>query len=200
MLNEAELRAGNTEGSLDLVVMCPQWRETILRGDQVFEVVKLMGSAFVRGHAGFRLNRLITENLDAVERERFVQASGIREFRSDFQEFHAKHPDTQWPRGRSLAVVTREEALRAPGNLVWMLFQFGEPVLGFQPSEQQLLNVAWTGLTDEELAHKLGIGQPAVKKRWRSIFARVSARPELFPRGGTGSMTGAVDDRSAITY
>jgi DNA-binding CsgD family transcriptional regulator len=105
---------------------------------------------------------------------------------SDFQEFHAKHPDTQWQPGRSLAVVTREEALRTPGNLVWMLFQYGEPALGFQPSEHQLLNAALAGLTDEALANKLGIRQPAVKKRWRSIFARVSARPDLFPESRDG--------------
>lgn len=184
VLNEAQLRSANTEGRLDLVVLCPQWRKDALNADQIAEAQMLLASSFLQDHLGFRLNRCITEMLDEEERESYAEASGVWRTISNFSEFYSQHPDTDWNRGRSLSVITRQEAFRVPGHIAAMLFQHREPVLGLREADQQLLRAALTGLTDDELARSLHIRLPAVKKRWRSLFELAAAHADLFPDMG----------------
>jgi len=182
VLSESQLRSANTDGGLDLVILCPQLRKDILDADQTTEAQMLIASAFVELHVGFRLNRFLIESLDDEERRDLVEASGVWKSVSHFEEFYRAHPETPWSRSRSLSVVTKEEAFRVPGQVTGVLFTYREPLLDLQPSEQELLSAALIGLTDEELADKLGLRLPAVKKRWRSIFERASARTLLFPK------------------
>lgn len=185
MLNESQLRAANTDGGLDLVVLYPQWRKGILSTAQISEVQTLLASAFLDKHRGFRLNRLITECLDETERKSYAEAAGWQTF-SDFSEYYATHPEGGWPKGRSLSVITREDAFRVPGHITGMLFQYREPVLRLREADQQLLSAALTGSTDEELAIALNTRLPAIKKRWRSLFERASTLAGLFPNLGDG--------------
>jgi len=186
VLSDDQLRRANTDSGLDLVVLYPQWRKGILSVEQISEVKTLLASAFLEAHRGFRLNRFITESLDEVERRSYAEASGTFRTVSDFAGFYAEHPDTIWTTGRSLAVVTREEAFCVPWHIVAILFQYREPVLGLADSDQRLLIAALNGLTDEELAHSLNMPLSAVKKRWRSLFERASAHPHLFPELSDG--------------
>ena len=186
VLNDAELRSANTKGGLDLVVLYPQWRKDILSFEQISEVQMLLASSFLEHHRGFRFNRLISETMNEEERKSYTEPTGVLQTVSDFREFYSQHPNTSWNRGRSLAVTTHEEAFRAPGHLVAILFQYREPVLGLRETDQQLLSAALAGLTDEELVSRLNIRLPTIKKRWRSLFARASAHANLFPRMGDG--------------
>jgi hypothetical protein len=191
ILDESALREGNTIGGLDLVVLSPVLRRDALSPDQAAEAQMLIAAAFLDLHAGYRWSRFLTEIHDEFERQNLVEASGVWRVVSDFSEFYRAHPDEKASPGRALAVVTREEAFRVPGQVSGKLFTYREPVLDLQSSEQQLLVAALTGLTDEQLADKLRLGLPAVKKRWRSIFERVSARPDLFPGIGDGFEDGS---------
>ncbi len=184
-LTEAQLGTGNLDGGLDLVDLFPQWRKGILTPRQVEEVQTALASSFLEAHRGFRLNRILTETVNAVERLSYLELSRTWRIVSDFSDFYSQHPESNWNRDRCLAIVTREEAL--PGHITGMLFQYQEPVLRLPDADQRLLETALAGLTDEELAQQLEIGLPTVKKRWRSIFERVSARPDLFPRFPDGS-------------
>jgi hypothetical protein len=180
-LTEAQLRSGNTNGSLDLVVLFPQWRKGILTPRQIEEVQAALAASFLDGHRGYRLNRIFVEVVNEVERVSYLERTGIWRVISEFREFYLRHPETKWNRDRCLAIITRDEAFQVPGHIAAMLFQFQEPRLGLLAADQRLLEAAQAGLTDEELARQLGIGLASVKKRWRSIFERVSARPDLFP-------------------
>lgn len=186
VLNKTQLRSANAEGGLDLVVLCGSWRKNILSAAQISEVQMLLTSSFLQEHRGFRLNRLIFETMDEAETEFYVEATGVWQIVSDFSEFYSQHPDTLWNKGRSLAVVTRNDAFRAPGNVTTILFHYNEPVLGLREVDQRLLSAALTGLTDEELACSLGIRLPAVKKLWRSLFERASTHADLFPQMSDG--------------
>jgi hypothetical protein len=170
-LNDAELRSSNTDASLDLVILIRHWRADVLRNEGLAEAKALLGMAYLRIHAGFRLDRIITENLDEQEEEN-THSTGLWKTVGQFGP------------GRSLSLLTREQALRIPGGISALLFQYTKPVLGLLDSEQELLIAALAGLTDEELADKLGIRLPAVKKRWRSIFERIGEREDLFPHSG----------------
>jgi hypothetical protein len=202
VLNKAELRSANTEGGLDLVVLYGNWRKDMI-SEQVSEAQMLLTSSFLQLHRGFRLNRLIFESMDEGERKSYIEASGAWQTISDFSEFYSEHPNTHWNRGRSLGLTTRNEAFRSPGNITALLFQYNEPVLRLQEADQQLLNAALTGLTDEELALNLAIRLPTVKKRWRALFERASTHADLFHDmcdGLEGSGRGRQKRQFILTY
>jgi hypothetical protein len=184
--DETAIREANTVGGLDLVVLSPVLRREALSPDQLAEAQMLIAAAFVDLHAGYRWSRFLTETHDEFERRNLVEASGVWRVFSDFSEFYRAHPDQKVSLGRALAIVTRDEAFRVPGQVTGKLFLYREPVLELQSSEQQLLIAALAGLTDEQLADKLRLGLPAVKKRWRSIFERLSAQKDLFPEFSGG--------------
>lgn len=181
VLSEAQLRAANTEGGLDLVILCPQWRRGILSAEEISEVQMLLASAFLQDHRGYRFNRLMAEAMDEIERKTYVEATGVWRIVSDFHGFYSQQPNTTWNTGRSLAVITHQEAFLVPGSITAVLFHYREPILGLQEADQLLLTAALAGLTDEELAHSLNMRLPAVKKHWRALFERASKRADLFP-------------------
>jgi DNA-binding CsgD family transcriptional regulator len=81
-----------------------------------------------------------------------------------------------------LAGLPREIASRQVGSWVSPLFRYQPPILGFSRSEQRLLWAALRGATDDELSDALSISLSAVKKTWRSIYARAMDQlPELIP-------------------
>jgi hypothetical protein len=182
VLNEAQLRAANTEGGLDVVVLYPQWRME-LNAEQMLQAQMLLISAFLEEHRGYRLHRLLGEILRETERQYYIEPAGVWRVISEFRDFYLENPDTSWNSGRCLAVVNRQEAFQVYGHITGILFQYREPVLGLSDADQQLLTAALTGLTDEELAHHLSLGLSTVKKRWRSLFERAAAKhSELFPK------------------
>jgi hypothetical protein len=181
VLNETELRSANTNGGLELVVLCGNWRRDTLSAEQSSEVQMLMSTAFVLQHRGFRFHRFIFETVDEAERESYLEAAGVWRIVSDFGEFCAQQQNARWNRGRSLGVVTRQEAFRVVGHVSALLFHYNEPVLGLREADQQLLTAALAGLNDEELAHNLGVHVPVIKKRWRSLFEMASNHADLFP-------------------
>jgi len=181
-LTEDQLGTGNLDGGLDLVDLFPQWRKGILTPRQVEEVQTALADSFLEAHRGFRLNRILTETVSAEERLSYLELARTWRVVSDFSDFYSQHPESNWNRDRCLAIVTREEAFQVPGHITGILFQYQEPLLRLPDADQRLLEAALAGLTDEELAQQLEMGLPTVKKRWRSIFERVSERPDLFPR------------------
>jgi DNA-binding CsgD family transcriptional regulator len=180
VLNHTQLRSANTEGGLDLVVLYGTWRKNILGVGQISEAQTLLALAFQHLYQGFRFNRLITESTDEVE-TKYAEQPGWRMV-SDYREFYVGRPDINWNRHNTLAIVEAEDANRVPGTIYLLLFQYREPVLRLRQAEQDLLSAALTGLTDEELASRLHVRLSTVKKLWRSLFERASARPNLFPR------------------
>jgi hypothetical protein len=189
VLNKAQLRSANTENGLDLVVLYPQWRKGVLTAGQVRQVQSALAAAFLEGHRGFRLNRILCEVVNGAARVFYLEPAGVWRVITEFSQFYLDNPDTKWNQDRCLAIVSRQEAFQVPGHIVGILFEYRDPVLGLSEPDQRLLSAALGGLTDEELADRLKVGLPAVKKRWRSIFERVSTREDLFP--GLGDDAGA---------
>lgn len=71
-----------------------------------------------------------------------------------------------------------------PFHPMRMLFVHRQPRIGFTFAQQDLLNLALYGCTDEEAAAELGIGWNTVRKRWVAIFERVEqALPGLLGGG-----------------
>ncbi|MBV8841474.1 MAG: hypothetical protein JO307_01575 [Bryobacterales bacterium] len=173
ILNEAQLRAGNTRGGLDMVVLHASLRHNVLSPQDVSEVASAMAARFMEQHLGYRIDRLMLETVCAEEAARLAAMYIWRPVR--------KFDETE-PPARCLWVITREEALSVAGSVVNPLFHHREPVLRLRDADQHLLLSALSGLTDQELSSNLGLSLTAVKKRWISIFERtIDVRPDLFP-------------------
>ena len=76
---------------------------------------------------------------------------------------------------RYLNQFTVEDARANPGaaasNYMWTV----KPKLGLSLGEQEVIEFALLGHTDAEIAVLLKIGEDGLKKRWRAVYARVSA-------------------------
>ncbi|MEF7617006.1 hypothetical protein V4F39_24045 [Aquincola sp. MAHUQ-54] len=88
--------------------------------------------------------------------------------------------------------MRRAEALRMlPGAHLRDVFEHHRPVFGFSPAERRLLRRAVYDETDEEIARHLDTTVHTLKKQWRSVYARVSARmPAFFGDGALGEEGG----------
>jgi hypothetical protein len=76
--------------------------------------------------------------------------------------------------------LEREDALANPYAQFATLFMPPKPRFGFSPGEQRLLEYALLEVSDESAAAELHLSEDAVKKRWRSIYAKVEiADPAL---------------------
>ncbi len=173
VLSERELRAANTAGGLDSLILYGSWRHDVLSPESVHEVCSCLGFSYVKNHQGYRLNRLIGETVGNEERIALEASRVWRAFR---------HLDEPGREACSLWVITKEDSLAMKANIINPLFIHKQPVLGLRDADQQLLLAPINGLTDGELSLKLGLTLNAVKKRWISIFDRtIEAQPALFP-------------------
>ena len=177
--NYQQLREANTIGDLQLVILYGSWRKGLLTPDQVCQVQMLLAHSFQQLHAGFRVGRMLTELVDPEDLQ-YACALPAWRILDRFDRFHRENHGPAWNRHRGLAIVTRESAFADPGSIVTGLFHHREPTLRLRPGEQQLLEMALGGLTDEELAVKLYLTVPAIKRRWAAIFEHIGEiRPAL---------------------
>ena len=72
--------------------------------------------------------------------------------------------------------------LALTGSHAAYVFHYHKPVLQLRDADQQLLEVALRGSTDEETCQALGMKLPAIKKRWAALFHHIAKiKPELLP-------------------
>lgn len=103
---------------------------------------------------------------------RHVAGCGLRlcEDWTGYWDTHASRPpDDERP---YLLGISRAEA--APGTHAGFLFAHEKPRFEFTVRQQELLQRAMGGATDDELATDLSVSASAVKKRWVSVYERVS--------------------------
>jgi hypothetical protein len=180
VLTEPMIRRANTDGGIDMV-MIGGWRPDALRGGDAALAHSLTALRFAEDHAGYWVNRLLAEVTNQEERQ-WRMGEGVWRVLSNFESFYSENPNSPWNPGRSLVICTRDEALSVTGHSCITVFQHRRPELRLRNGDQRFLETALDGLTDDELARKLNITCASVKKRWLSLFTRVSAiRPELFP-------------------
>lgn len=97
----------------------------------------------------------------------------------------------------TLMCLTREKALANPYSRRSGYFFPPAPRFGFSPGEQSLLEWTMLGLADNDIAAKVHVSMDAIKKRWRSIYAKVAnVDPELLATADSG----AAQRRELLTY
>src|SRR3984893_14101800 len=205
--SDSQFREANSRGGLNLLV----WEGCIRPGfETVNEIQRHIMSRFIEEHSGFLLKEVIGSQMESVERFRWTLQTGgllwnplagryVKSFKKDPKEIIRKP---------HVIGVTREIELARPDSWAcsWVgaLFDYHPPQCGFTRSEQRMLLMALDGGTDRELAQKLGVSIPTVKKMWSSVYRRVADHlPELNPNHSPSDMTirrGKEKKRGVVAY
>ncbi len=174
LLSAKQVSEANSRGGLNVAV----WHGSLRAEDnQRTEVWSALTAAFLEYHCGFLLKEIVVQ---AESREHLL---GMRNTGTFFWNA-ADRAYGPFPDGNLDEIVTRphvsgltrEMALEQPGSWGGSLFVLHRPPqFGFNRSEQRLLLAALEGGTDGQLSDRLGISVDAVRKSWRSIYARVAA-------------------------
>jgi hypothetical protein len=131
------------------------------------ETLEALGSfaeAWSFYHKGFALREIWTERATPFMIEA-VSRIGMRVYR-----------ERTLPSGApsKLFVITREEALKSTPSWPGSAMISQRPRFGFTAAEQQLLELALLDHSDRDAAAALHLSTEAIKKRWRSIYKKVS--------------------------
>ena len=193
ILSDKQFREANSSCGLNHVtwegIVRPEFEENS-------ELRRKLPNALIAEHRGLFLNEAIANQMDSAERLRWTlevgallwdPAAGRYDHRS------AKDP-REIVKNPHVVGISREAETRRPGTWVGALFEYTPPHCGFSVAEQQVLNAALAGATDQELSSRLGISVSTVKKNWISIYKRASASlPDIFRENS--SADGAATER-----
>jgi DNA-binding CsgD family transcriptional regulator len=173
-LSRADVADANARGGVNLVIL--QHGSDLQHLENV-ELLRATTYEIARKHfTGWNL-RSYTNEMFAPNPERegkqAGEALGFRVLRyTDAQLHEAGIPEDKAP---WVWLATRQDALAKPVGLpLAMLFlSFSVPKFGFSMVEQDVLNLALEGLTDEAIAQTMGASLSTIKKRFRAIYEKV---------------------------
>lgn len=170
VLTWESIARANARGSLNVVVLFSCWDRSARSPVQVHEVQALFAVSFYELHVGYNLDRLLFEAVD----------EGDLGYLESISAWRICHRFQQLP--RALGICTLETSMVRTGSAAMLLFHRRTPVLRLRRPSQELLLLAVRGLSDFEIAEKLHLSLPAVRRRWAGVFEQVGARrPDLLP-------------------
>ncbi len=182
------IRQANSKGGLNCLVMHYGVTEHVADpGDTPFIWNRLM-EAFIDQHRGYQLKEIIDEVYGEPDL-RGLLALGTK-LVTDYGTFFNKVSPPPLPDRRPYLVGATREDVLAQRFVTYStpLFSYTPPRFHLTPGEQDLLEHALAGATDEGLASVLKVSLTAVKKRWTTIYERVvSVDPELLASGSDSS-------------
>ncbi len=145
--------------------------------------------SFLRIHRGYRIYRILKET--SAERADAFVAAGFRERHRLARGTPLRIGNGNLRQEHVIFEVTRRDFERTlPGAAISPLFAYHPPRCGFTRPEQRVLERSLDHQTDEDIAAELGITATAVALRWRSVYARVTARlPTVLRAGPNASAT-----------
>lgn len=180
LLSDKEVREANADGGLNVVACVGALAAEYL---QSVDAHAAMFAAFMEEHRGFLLREVVGHGMSLEMLEGQIRSGGMY-FSPDHKCYidSINMPLREVIAGPHLVGLTRELAMTRFGTWIGSLFVYQPPQFGFRPSEQRLLLAALQGGTDGNLADMLGISLSGVKKTWRAIYGRVTAKsPGLIP-------------------
>jgi hypothetical protein len=174
-LSRAEIARANASGGINLVITHHGYE--LLHDDETLERLRVATYEHARRYmTGWNLrsytNEVFAENAER-DGKQMGEALGFRvkQYTRDALDAAGLAPEKQpW-----VWLATRQDALARPAGLpLAMLFlSFSVPKFGFGPVEQDMLNFALDGLTDESIAQAMGTSLSTIKKRFRTIYEKV---------------------------
>jgi hypothetical protein len=182
VLDRTQIALANSKTGVSVMACYCGTQCDLLSSEHVFAVREKMAEAFRLAHQGYQLKEIICGPI-GEETLRWALDAGFR-LRCDYADFY-RAGNLEIPEGEKrpwLVGLTKEEAIADYGSRASGLFVFTPPRFNFNFCEQAILRCSLAGETDEEMASNLSISPWTVKKRWQSIYERVSnVDRELLP-------------------
>lgn len=201
LLSLEEVRAANSGKGVNALTTWWNWAEAETDAGQRLEIRTYMARTFPLYYQGYHFEEVLIQANGDWALQALLYAG--YDLITDYAEHYRTHPPAPAADAHPyLLGLTRPEALKREGSLVSQVFVYAPPQFHFKPREQELLQLALEGLSDEEIvqAESIGIGRDGVKTRWRAIYARVAAvAPTLLPAGREG-VRGAEKRRLLLGY
>jgi hypothetical protein len=185
LLTGRELRDANSGGGLNLICWESGFRQEY---EADGEVQRYMMSGFIQEHRGYLWKEVVSAQSWSPDHLDFILKTGGHLWDADAGGYTSalRNDPSEIVSKPHILGITRDLELKRrgdwAGSWVGAIFDYHQPMLGLNRSEQRLLWCALPGATDKHLAETLGISLPAVKKTWVSIYRRVEHYlPELIP-------------------
>jgi DNA-binding CsgD family transcriptional regulator len=186
VLSAQELLKANTTTGINIVVLHFGMRNEDLAAARTVQALAAGSAAFYFFHGGYHVNCVINE-VYGEQSARYMEAGGfrlMRDFQSEAPAAFAGVSPAHYP----YLFVLRQDGME-PGavNQLSMLLSKSAPRIFFSNTERRLLERALLNESDAQICAGLNVSVDAVKKTWRSIYARVSRRaPFVIPAGDIG--------------
>jgi hypothetical protein len=163
-LNRKQVAEANRVADLRLLNFFGTPRGIDVNHPRTLEALGSFTEAWNFYHTGFALREIWMEHAIPVMIE-ITSRIGLRVYRG-----------RTLPNGApsKLSVMTREEALKSTPSWPGSAMISPHPRFGFTAVEQQLLELALLDHSDRDAAAALRLSTEAIKKRWRSIYKKVS--------------------------
>lgn len=194
--NHREIAFGNATDGLGLFVCYVGWEGTEYDVDPAPVLRAALTRAFLEFCGGYRFFALYGE-VGTSKLLEVGQRLGCRVLNAFEPWWKQQKPK---PARRPYLIGIEREAGLLSGNL-WFAraFTYFPPIFGFTDSQQEVLSLAKAGLTDLEIAARLGSTADAVKKRWQGIYDRVRLTlPSLLPTAGRATGARGLEKRRAL--
>lgn len=181
ILNRAEIADAHAKDGLNLIVCFEGPERSRLLGDQYLALHEKRCEALHLAIAGYRIKNFLATPIGEQAYQEMLDAGTRLRRDCSNPDTITGHPLSQKPHAR-LVGLTKEEAEARPGSYFSGLFVHSLPRFHFSQAEQKLLRHALIGETCEDLASSMSLSPWTVKKRWRSIYDRVTeADEQLLP-------------------
>lgn len=171
LLNRAEQARLNAAGQMHLVMLnfaiddSPQAPAAAINA--------VCNKAFLESHSGYGLRTYFMEISDHERKAPMHRQSALA--------MNCKPAPTPADRKAQVFFLNEEMFSEHPFHTLRMLFLRSPPRIGLTLAQQDQLELALRGCTDEEIAAELGVTWNTVRKRWGDIFQRAEdALPGIF--------------------
>jgi DNA-binding CsgD family transcriptional regulator len=204
VLNREQVARDNAGDGLNVVMCFDGWAKDGFSPEQLLAIHEKQSEAFHLALSGHHVKEFLAEPV-GEETSQWMLDAGAR-LRRDYSSYFRKNrlPEPESPQRSCLVGLTKEEAFAHPGSNVAGLFIYTAPRFHFSRSQRVLLQHALIGETCEKLATSLSLSPWTVKKRWHSIYERVTdVDSGLLPPiayGAHGSSRGAERRRHLLNY
>lgn len=170
VLSLSDIRKGNKNGGLHILGLHTLWGKPGMDDSECAPIRDRMLESLFLSHRGYNIASFMKEIYGEIERERHLTFGFL-----ELNNYGRPNTPSAEARQPYLIGMTREDALnpRLEGRLIRNLFLHHEPVCAFTPADQELLQLALTGLGESNLAEILGISKDSVKSRWDSVYNHI---------------------------
>ena len=171
-----EVDRANSGPGVNILALHYGWDAERLSPEECLKARAMLQECFLREHSGYRIKEIFHETPGPELRDFLI--NGGSSVRRDYKELAGSDflKATTPQNHPYLMACTEEEARQKPGSMMSLLFhRISRPRFRFNAGERKTLEKALLGEKDEEIAVSLKVSPWTVKKRWQTIYQKVTS-------------------------